>query len=131
MRKASATEPTAMPPINVSEKRNLRPKRPLMAAPSSGSRGTSQMYLYISPLQQVDLVYPDGFLVSIKRDHDAEPDRRFCRGHDDHKHREDLSGERVHAARFLQVAREGDEVEIRGVENQLDRHEDDDDVAPC
>src|SRR6476660_8514500 len=98
MRKASATDPTEIPPINVSEKRNLRPKRPLMAAPSSGSRGTSQMYLYISPLQQIDLVYPDGFLVPIKRDHDSQADRRFSRRHDDHKHREDLPGDRVHAA---------------------------------
>src|SRR5690242_2037443 len=130
MRKASATEPTAMPPMSVSEKRNFRPKSPLIAAPTSGSRGTSQMYLYISPFQQVDLVYPDRFLVAIESDDDSQPDRRFGRGHDDYKHREELAGESVDAARFLQVAREGDEVQVRGVEYQLDRHKDDDDVAP-
>src|SRR5687768_12288557 len=97
MRNESATEPTAMPPISRSEKRNLRPKRPLIAAPRSGSKGTSQMYLYIRsldfglldfglrsykdqrpkakghplPFQQINLVYPDRFFVSIKRDHNS------------------------------------------------------------
>ena len=71
IKNAKATDPTAMPPITPSEKRNFRPKRPLMAAPSSGSRGTSQMYLCISPLQEIDLVYPDRFLVAIERDHDS------------------------------------------------------------
>src|SRR5215467_1685383 len=47
IRNESATVPTAIPPISDSEKRNQRPKMPLMAAPASGSRGTSQMYLYI------------------------------------------------------------------------------------
>src|SRR5690242_420471 len=100
IRNASATEPTAIPPITFSEKRNFRPKRPLMAAPASGSRGTSQMYLYISPFQQVDLVNPDRFLVAIESDDDSQADRRFGRGHDDHKHREELTGERVVAARL-------------------------------
>src|SRR5688572_15440068 len=118
-----------MPPITVSEKRSLRPSRPLIAAPSSGSRGTNQMYLYISPLQQIDFVYPDGFFIAIKRDDDSETNRGFCRSHDDYKDGEDLSGHRIDAAGFLQVARERDEVEIRGVEYQLDRHEDHDDVA--
>src|SRR5215212_8598827 len=115
MRKASATEPTAMPPITGSEKRSFRPSNPLIAAPRSGSRGTSQMYLYIlrlwslvfglrssvfglwsslfrllplqglrpktkdpiSPLQQVDFINPDRFLVPIKRDHDSQTNRRF------------------------------------------------------
>src|SRR5687767_11422358 len=130
MRKDNATEPTAMPPISVSENRNLRPKRPLMAAPSSGSRGTNQMYLYISPLQQIDFVYPDGFFIAIECDDNAQTDRRFGSGHDDYKNGEDLARDRVHAARFLEVTRKGDKVEIGGVENQLDRHEDDDDVAP-
>src|SRR5689334_9975624 len=115
-----------MPPMSFSEKRNFRPKRPLMAAPSSGSRGTSQMYLYISPFQQVDLVHPDRFLVAIESDDDSQPDGRLSRRDDDHEHREELARERVDTARFLQVAREGDEVQVCRVEYQLDRHEDDD-----
>ncbi len=46
-RNASATEPTPIEPTSLSEKRNRRPSNPLMAAPSSGRRGTSQMYLCI------------------------------------------------------------------------------------
>src|ERR1043165_7218122 len=91
MRKASATDSTAIPPIKPSEKRNFRPKRPLIAAPASGSRGTSQMNLYISPFQQVDLVDPDRFLVAIESDDDTEADSRFRCGHDDHKHGEELA----------------------------------------
>src|ERR1051325_4835714 len=98
-----------MPPMSFSEKRNFRPKRPLMAAPSSGSRGTSQMYLYISPFQQVDLVYPDRFLVAIKSDDDTQTDGRFRGGDDDHKHGEELARERVGIAGGLQVARESNE----------------------
>ena len=121
MRKASATDPTAIPPINFSEKRNLRPSNPLIAAPISGSRGTNQMYLYIKlPLQKVDLVYPDRFLVSVERDDDAKTDSCLGRGHDDHEHREYLTGHRVQAACFLQVPGECDEVQIRRVQNQLD-----------
>ena len=82
-----------------------------MAAPTSGSRGTSQMYLYISPFQQVDLVYPDRFLVAIESDNNTEADGRFRRGHDDHKHGEELARERVCFTGRLQVAREGDEVQ--------------------
>src|SRR6476660_4628356 len=129
MRKASATDPTEIPPINRSEKRNCRPKRPLMAAPASGSRGTSQMYLYISPFQQVDLVYPDRFLVAIESDDDSQTNGRLSSGDDDHKHGEELTGQRVDVTCCLQVTGECHEVQIRGVEYQLDRHEDDDDVA--
>ena len=48
IKNASATLPTAIPPINFSGKRNRRPKMPLIAAPISGSRGTSQMNLYMN-----------------------------------------------------------------------------------
>src|SRR6185436_14226001 len=47
IRKDSAIEPAAMPPISFSEKRNFRTRSPLMAAPARGNNGTSQMYLYI------------------------------------------------------------------------------------
>src|SRR5437868_3409125 len=98
MRKARATEPTAIPPMSCSEKRNFRPNSPLTAAPSRGSRGTSQMYLCIyvvlvlctwcfvrgrgkeqstknkvlnSPLQQINLIHPNRFLIPVERDHDS------------------------------------------------------------
>jgi hypothetical protein len=41
----------------LSEKRNFRPSRPLMAAPIRGSRGTSQMYLYIESFQKFQVFH--------------------------------------------------------------------------
>src|ERR1043166_3534964 len=129
MRNESATVPTAIPPISFSGKRNQRPKMPLMAAPASGSRGTSQMYLNIrsnvqcrmsnvrrrtfdfglwtldlgSPLHQINLINPDRFAVAIKGDHDPESNRCFCRSHDNHEDCEHLSGYGIAATRVLQV----------------------------
>src|SRR5262249_41922874 len=134
-----------MPPISFSEKRNQRPKMPLMAAPASGSRGTSQINLYIcpirpmrpirpicpwdewdqwdlydqSPLHQINLINPDRLAIAIKRDHDAESNRRFGGGHHDNENREHLAGERIAASGVLQITREGDEVQVRRVQNQL------------
>src|SRR5215203_5856680 len=157
MRNASATEPTPMEPTSRSEKRNRRPSSPLTAAPNSGRRGTSQMYLCIRfserrtvnsvwrrpsfsslfnlhylPLQQINLVHEDRLAVAVERDDEAEADGRLGGGDDDDEDREDLTGDGVggaRAARRVQVAREGDEVQVRRVQDQLYRHEDDDDVA--
>src|SRR6266478_4828018 len=94
MIKASATEPTAIPPISRSEKRNFRPKRPLIATPISGKRGTNQINRCISfrlqvrgfrfrllkpetwnltvlAFQKINLIYPDRLFVAIKRDDNA------------------------------------------------------------
>src|SRR4030095_10226329 len=127
MRKESATEPTAIPPISRSGKRNLRPKSPLIAAPTSGSRGTNQMYLYMFgiwrsvfglgpwafalkvkdqrpkakgqkpflPLQQINLVDPDRFLVPVEGNDNPQTDRRFRRRHYDDEDGEYLSGQGV------------------------------------
>src|ERR1700748_2666695 len=75
---ASATDEIATAPTTVSEKRSRFPSNPLIAAPASGSRGTNQMYRYISgsrqlPLQKVDVVDPDRFSVSVQGEDDAKP----------------------------------------------------------
>src|SRR3954469_16814626 len=44
-----------MPPTSFSEKRNLRPMRPLIAAPASGNRGTSQISLYIGSFSRLQV----------------------------------------------------------------------------
>src|SRR6266436_6924486 len=140
IRNERATDPTAIPPINFSGKRNHRPKMPLIAAPASGSNGTSQMYLYIdcraglvparflylrragtspapttSPIHQIDLVDPDGFPVAIKRDHDAKSDGRLSRGDDNNKDSENLARHRIAGAGVLQVTRESNEIQVRGI----------------
>src|ERR1051325_10443883 len=82
------------------------------------------------PLEQINLVNEDRLAVAVERDDEAEADGGFGRRDHDYEDREDLPRDRVHAARLLQVAREGYEVQVRGVQNQLDGHEDDDDVPP-
>src|SRR3982750_2006648 len=81
------------------------------------------------PLEQINLVNEDRLAVAVERDDEAEADGRLGGGDDDDEDREDLAGDGVQAPLLLQVAREGDEVEVRRVQDQLDRHEDDDDVA--
>src|SRR6266404_5789658 len=81
------------------------------------------------PLQKINLIDPDRFAIAIERDHDAESNRRLSGRDDNDENCEYLAGERVRAAAVLQITRERDEVQIRRVQNQLDRHEDDDDVA--
>src|SRR5215204_5296017 len=85
--------------------------------------------IHYLPLQQVNLVHEDRLAVAVERDDKAEADGRLGGGDDDDKDREDLAGDGVHAPLLLQVAREGDEVQVRRVQDQLYRHEDDDDVA--
>src|SRR5207247_7439511 len=81
-------------------------------------------------LQKINLIYPDRLAVAIKRDHDPESNGRLSGRDDDNENCEYLAGHRIRAAGVLQITRERDEVQIRRVQNQLDRHKDDDDVAP-
>src|SRR5581483_9388656 len=79
--------------------------------------------------EAINLINPDRFAIAIKRDHDAKADGRFGGGHDDDENCEYLPGHHVAASGVLQVTREGDEVQVRRVQNQLDRHEDDEQIA--
>src|SRR5688500_2677085 len=73
MRNASATDPTPIEATTRSGKRNLRPNSPLMAAPNSGRRGTSQMYLCI------------GSQETGVRSQEREGTRRSCGRHSVHR----------------------------------------------
>src|ERR1051325_2144530 len=82
------------------------------------------------PLEQINLVHEYRLAVAVERDDEAEADGCLGRRDHDDEDREDLARDRVRAPRLLQVPREGYEVQVRGVQYQLDGHEDDDDVAP-
>src|SRR5262245_20605498 len=97
------------------------PNRPLTAAPNAGSRGISQMYC-MSEAHQVHFVDVDGLYVAVEGQDDAETDGRFGRGDGDDENREHLADG---VALLLRI---GNQVDVDRVENQLDRHEDDDDV---
>jgi hypothetical protein len=74
-------------------------------------------------LQQVDLVNVKGLARAIDGDDDSQPDGGFGCGDDHDEEDEDLSGD------LMPHMREGDEGEVNGVEHELNRHEDGDDVA--
>src|SRR5262249_28580658 len=83
-----------------------------------------------SPLQQIDLVDRYGFAIAVERDHDTKADRGFCGSDRDHEDRKDLAGVLTNSTKHLPVPCESDEVDVDSIQNQLDRHEDDDDIAP-
>ena len=58
----------------------------------------------------------------IEDDEDGKADRRLGRGDGEHEEREDLADE------IAEEGREGDEVDVDREQDQLDRHQDDDDV---
>src|SRR5438128_4731000 len=84
----------------------------------------------VLPFQDIDLIYPDRFFIPIKRDDYPQADGCLGGGHYDNENSKNLSGQRIRVASVLQITREGDEVQIRRVQDQLDGHEDDDYVSP-
>src|ERR1039458_378559 len=130
-KKETPTAPGEMRLMAVCGRR--RPKKSITAAPMSGTSGISQMrsrkFIVTSsswsglPFQEIDLVDQHRLLIAEQRDENAQTYGRLGHGHGDHKDRENLPVER------LQVAAEGHQVQVDGVENQLDRHHDDDDIA--
>jgi len=83
----------------------------------------------LSPFQQINLVYPDRFLVAIERNDNAEADCRLSSSDDDYKYSEHLTGVGIYAPGFLQVSGKGNEVQIGRIQDQLNRHEDNDDIS--
>src|SRR5690349_2964968 len=109
---------------------------PTMRNEASGSNGMSsyvmmrwdpwtndECTLAFSPLEQLEFVDIDCRFRPMQRDDDCESDRHFgCRDGQGEKD-EHLSGD------VVQRLREGDEINVRGVQHQLDRQQNDDDVA--
>src|SRR5439155_3008895 len=74
-----------------------------------------------SALHEVDLVAVDRGAVAVDEQHDRQAHADLGGGHRDREEGEDLSGDRRLPA---VVGAEGDKVDVHGVEDQLDRHED-------
>src|SRR5713101_2623335 len=114
------------------------PKARLSAAPSSGKKGMSHSQeisiacataseLMSSLAQEVGLFHVDGVERLVDGEHDGEPHRRLGRRQHDHEDAEDLPGQ---LRRPLDEVVEGDEVHVRGVQDQLHAHQDADRVPP-
>src|SRR5581483_6878898 len=76
------------------------------------------------PLEQVHLVDVDRLAVAVDQDDDRKTDPHLRGGDGDHEQRERLPGE------VVQRLRERDQVDVDGVQHELDRHEHEDGVAP-
>src|SRR5689334_2789564 len=80
-----------------------------------------------SSFQRIHVIHVRRFVMPVNRDDEREACRRFCRrdaNRENHKHD---SSERLW---MLAETPEGDEVQVRRVEHQLDADEHEDSVAP-
>src|SRR6478672_1733431 len=73
-------------------------------------------------LHQIDVLNRDRAAVAVEHDQNGKPDRRFRRCNRQHQQRVDLSND------VAKMGREGDEIDVDCEQDQLDRHQDDDDV---
>src|SRR5271170_1611005 len=94
---------------------------PATIAPRSG-RTTMASYMPPLPLHQIDIFNRNRAAVAVIGDQDRQADRGFrCRDRE-HDQRIDLPDD------VAEEARERDQVDVDGEQNELDRHQDDDDV---
>src|SRR5271154_6151936 len=101
-----------------------RPNRPTMAAATSGGNIAKASNMARSALHRVDVFNRDRAAVAEIDHQDRQPDRRLRCGDGQHEHDEDLPEQ------VAQKGGEGDEVDADRQQDQLDRHQDDDDVLP-
>src|SRR5688572_20523935 len=128
--------PDAIQPVACPSQRF--PKSPLMRNAASGNAGMSQTSgtnvpaaavsaaVMGSPAHRARFVDVDDRTGAVGREHDGEPDGDLGGRHDEDEGHEDAAALIDGAV----AAREGDEGEVRGVQHELDAHEDDDGVAP-
>src|ERR1700730_10217709 len=91
-----------------------------MTAPMSG-RTTVASYMPLA-LHQIDVLTRDRAAVAEIGDEDGEPDRGFRRRHGQHDQRVDLSDD------IAEETRERDQINVDREQDELDGHQDDDDV---
>src|SRR5260370_15585683 len=75
-----------------------------------------------SALHEVDVLDRDRAAIAVVDHQNGEPDRRFGGRDRQHQQREHL------ADQIAEEGREGHEIDVDGEQDQLDRHQDDDDV---
>src|SRR2546425_362415 len=91
---------------------------------ANGRSGMSAYFMMALPFHQVQLFGGDGGLAAVERDDDRQSHGDFRRRDREREEDENLARD------VVQVVREGHEVDVRGVQHQLDGQEDHDDVSP-
>src|SRR5262245_56149733 len=103
-----------------------RPKRPAMMAATSGRSGMASSRDGFSDtelaFERTDVGHVDAVALPEQHHQDGETDRRLGGRHRQHEEHEHL------AIDSAEVAREGDEVEVRRQQQQLNAHQQQDDV---
>src|SRR5215469_5941013 len=104
-----------------------RPPRPATTDASSGSSGIRSSTVGLSgctssALQRVDVLDLDGAALAEQHHENREADRGLGRGNRENEEHEYLP------VQVPEVAREGDEVEVGGEQQQLDAHQEQDEV---
>ncbi|GAA3125017.1 hypothetical protein GCM10020001_052370 [Nonomuraea salmonea] len=74
-----------------------------------------------------EMVQVDGLAVAVEGEHDGQAQAHLGGGDDDDEEGEHLAAVQAVAQPYI----ERDQVEVDGVEHQLDRHQDEDRVASC
>src|SRR5262245_37872110 len=92
-----------------------------MIAPSSGNK---TMAWYISALHQIDVFHRDRAPVAVKHHQNGKANGGLRCRHRQHQKRKDLTDD------IAQKARERDKIDIDRKQDQLDRHQYDDDILP-
>src|SRR3990167_904033 len=105
------------------------PNRPAMTAPARGASGTSRYSDFMSivcalSLQAVEVFDMNRTQIAEQHDQDGQADGSLRRGDRQDEKDEDLP------RRIVQVAGEGDKIDVDGEQHQLDRHQQDDEILP-
>src|SRR5262249_2052067 len=128
---ATANARATTPGATIVTRRRALPNATANRKPTSGSAGISHSVelritsasCIVSPAQDGELVGVDRRTVAERGDDDREADRGFGGGDRHHEEHDHLA---VHRA---ELTGERDERQVDRVQHELDRHEDDDDVA--
>src|SRR5262245_21057707 len=99
-----------------------RPRAALMTNPIRGKRGISASTL--SPSEGGECVRIQRLAMPVQRNDDSETDGSFRRGYGDDKERDDLAVIRT------ELPSKGDKAQIHGIEHDLDRQQDRDQIPP-
>src|SRR4051812_34717162 len=100
-----------------------RPTQALIRNPRNGNRGMSSSIIAALPLQRREGVRVERLAMPEQRDHDAEADCRFGSRHSHHEEDDDLSLDGAGRAS------ERHERKVHGIQHDLDREQDRDQVA--
>src|SRR6476646_4860548 len=119
--KDNRTEPLATALTNAFARR--RPTMPFTRNPSSGKVGMSQRCCIALVLHRVHFVHIEGVAILEYGEDDGQSHGGF-RGR--YYHYEECEQVAIH---LFELVGEGDEAEVYGVQHELDRHENRDDIA--